>query len=216
MSIQIIPSLLEDSKEKLSQQLQAIEDEVSMAQIDLADGEFVSNTTCNDPEFIAKQTDLDLELHLMVEEPNHEIEKWGNLLQLKRILFHYESTENPEEIIKHIHKTGCHAGIVLNPDTEIDVVENFIDSLEDVMFMGVEPGFQGQELIPEVLDKMNAFKDKYPETYTQIDGSVNEETLEEIITTGVNAVCPGSAIFAESDPAENIKSMKKIIHQLEN
>lgn len=217
MPVQLIPSLLTTSKKEFSKQLEAVTGVVDMVQIDIADGNFVPNTTFNQPEIVTKSTTPKLELHMMVSNPSKEIERWGGIDQMERILFHFESTNKPKKLINQIHSHNCQAGMVLNPDTPNKVIDNYIQQLDDVMFMGVKPGFQGQELIPEVLEKIKQFKNKYPKIYCEIDGSVNMETLEKIIPTGVDAVCPGSAIFGnENTPKENAKSMKQLIQKLEN
>ena len=77
--------------------------------------------------------------------------------------------------------------------------------------MGVYPGFQGQSLIKEVILKITKFTAKYPKVFTELDGAVNESNLPEIIKTGVNAICPGSAVFGQGNPAENVRRMEKII-----
>ncbi|MFB6225836.1 MAG: ribulose-phosphate 3-epimerase [Candidatus Paceibacteria bacterium] len=216
MSVQIIPSLLVDSREEFLQQIRASQEYIDMIQLDIADGNFVPNETWADPNVVKENVDIDIELHLMVEDPLKEIERWVPVPQVKRVLFHYESDVNIKEMIIELHKHSWHAGLVLNPDTEIEVVDEFEDDLEDVMFMGVEPGFQGQDLIPEVLDKIDEFTDKYPECFTQIDGSVNKKTIKDIVNTGVNAVCPGSAIFGnKKKPKENIEEMYDLIQELE-
>lgn len=215
MSVQIIPSLLVDSREEFLQQIRASQEYIDMIQLDIADGEFVPNETWADPNVVKENVDIDIELHLMVENPLEEIKRWVPVPQVKRVLFHYESEVDIKEAIVELHKHSWHAGLVLNPDTKISVVEEFEDDLEDVMFMGVTPGFQGQDLIPEVLDKINEFTEKYPECFTQIDGSVNKETLEDIVNTGVNAVCPGSAIFGnDKKPKENIEELRSLIQEL--
>lgn len=215
MSVQIIPSLLVDTREEFLKQIRASQEYIDMIQLDIADGEFVPNETWADPNVVKENVQTDIELHLMVENPEKEIERWVPVPQVKRILFHYESNANIERTIAKIHEHSWHAGLVLNPDTNIEVVDQFEEDLEDVMFMGVEPGFQGQELIPEVLDKINNFTDKYPDCFAQIDGSVNKKTLEKIVPTGVDAVCPGSAVFGnKKEPKKNIEEMRNLITKL--
>lgn len=213
--VKIIPSLLVSSEEEFKQQITAVQDYIDMVQIDIADGKFVPNTTWSYPQFVDKVLEIGAELHLMVEEPQEKIEKWKNVDKIERVLFHYEATDKIDSTVKKIKESGWQAGIVINPDTEVKQIEKYIDQVDSVMFMGVKPGFQGQELIPKVLEGIKEFKQKYPDTFTEIDGSVNEQTLPEIVKTDVNAVCPGSAIFSnEHTPKENIVSMKKLITRL--
>ena len=186
---------------------------VKQIQLDIADGKFVPNVTWANPTVVKKLRKLDVELHLMVTDPLTELKKWVNVKQVKRVLFHYESPVRHSEIINFAKKNNWQIGIVLNPDTPVNAIEPYLNQLDAVMFMGVHPGFQGQTLIKEVLVKITKFTAKYPKVFTELDGAVNESNLLEIIKTGVNAICPGSAVFGRGKPSENVKRMQKIIEK---
>ena len=218
--IQIIPSILVPSEKDFLEQVESVEDILSIIQIDIADGKFVPNTTWSysdeAPEIVTENLNIDCELHLMVEDPLAVVRKWTDVSQVKRVLVHYES--NPEEIaeiLAQIHSYGWEVSVVLNPDTLIDVVEDFIEEIDGIMFMGVKPGFQGQEFVPEVLDKIKTFNKKYPNHFVEIDGAVNEDTLPGLIEAGVDGICPGSSIFGnDREPKENVKRIKELINTL--
>lgn len=213
--MQIIPSILVDSKEKLTQQLQALGTSVSRVQIDIADGIFVDNITISDPETVQKHAQTEVELHLMVSQPLKELLKWQKVEQIQKILIHIESVKNLHDILPTLHAYGWEIGLVLNPNTEIKEIEEFIDEIKGVMFMGVNPGKQGQKLLPKVLTNIKKFKTKHPHIFVELDGGVNEQNLGKIIATNVDAICPGSAIFGnEKTPEQNIKNMQKIINSL--
>jgi len=218
--MQIIPSILLPDKQTFLEQTKTIEEVVSMVQIDIADGQFVESTTWSyeeeAPETIQEHLQIDCELHLMVQDPIEVARDWEQVPQVKRILVHYES--NPEEIgdiLAQIQSYGWEVGLVLNPDTSIDVVDDVVEEIDSVMFMGVVPGRQGNKFVPEVLDNIKAFKEKFPHMRTEIDGSVNMDTLPDIVTAGVDIVCPGSAIFGNhKDPAQNVVEMRELINTL--
>lgn len=214
--MQIIPSILVQSQKEFEKQIKSIQDILPIAQLDITDGKFVPNTTWADPGVVEKIATIDIELHLMVQNPLLEMERWSACEQVKRVLVHYETTnENLSNIIQTIQNYGWQVGVVLNPDTPINMLDPYIDDLNSVMFMGVIPGFQGQNLIPEVLEKIKEFKSLYPTIFTEIDGAVNEQTLPDIIASGIDAICPGSAIFKnERNPAENVQRLKDIINRL--
>ncbi|MBU2542730.1 hypothetical protein KJ785_04180 [Patescibacteria group bacterium] len=221
--IEIIPSILVKSQDEFIAQVSGLENSVSMIQLDIADGIFVPNITWADPEVVKNNCNLDIELHLMVDNPTEELKKWTEVEQIKRILIHYESfTGTAEQIdylvsdtINFIDENDWQIGIVLNPNTSYKNIEKYLDKIQSVMFMGVIPGKQGQGLIPEVLEKIINFTIDYPDMFTEIDGAVNEETLPSIIKTGVKAVCPGSAIFGnDRSPKENVEVMRDIINKL--
>ncbi|MBI4427254.1 MAG: hypothetical protein HY569_02125 [Candidatus Magasanikbacteria bacterium] len=222
--MEIIPSVLVQTEEQFLQQMKGLGDSVKQIQLDIADGKFVPNVTWANPTVVKKLRKLNVELHLMVADPLAELKKWIGVKQVKRVLFHYESQgchpERPEgaegslsKIINFAKKNNWQVGIVLNPDTPISAIEPFLNQLDAVMFMGVHPGFQGQSLIKEVLTKITKFTTKYPKIFTEIDGAVNESNLPDIVKTGVNAICPGSATFKVGKPVDNIKQMKLIIGQ---
>lgn len=214
--MQIIPSILVQTQQEFETQLNAVQGILSIVQLDIADGKFVPNTTWADPEVVEKISTIDIELHLMVQNPMHELKRWSACEQVKRVLIHYETTNGKfGEMIETVREYGWQVGAVLNPDIPIGVLDPYIDDLDSVMFMGVVPGFQGQGLIPDVLEKIKEFKYLHPRVFIEIDGAVNEQTLPDIIASGVDAICPGSAIFKnDRRPAENVRRMKEIINTL--
>lgn len=213
MSPEIIPSLLVHSEQDFLTQYHAVKHSVSCIQIDIADGIFVPNKTWADPGIIKDVVNIDIELHLMTVDPLEEMEKWKDILQVKRVLVHYETISNDtNNILTTIDKYGWQKSIVLNPATPISVIDAYVKQLFGIMFMGVHPGFQGKPLIAEVLTQIVKIKKKYPQLFLAIDGGVNEETLIDIIRTEVNAICPGSAIFKNNrSPKENVERMQNII-----
>jgi ribulose-phosphate 3-epimerase len=210
--MKIIPSILVQSEQEFLEQISAVKNILDMVQLDIADGKFVDNTTWADPEIVKTIDDINIELHLMIQNPLEEIKRWKDVKQIKRILVHYESVEDFEEIIPELKSYDWEIGIVLNPDTNTAVLLPFLDDIKSVMFMGVIPGKQGQKLIPEVLTKIKNFKSENPDKFTELDGGVNLKTLPDIINSGVDAICPGSTIFRNANtPEENIKILKNII-----
>ncbi len=215
--MQIIPSLLVQSKEEFTQQILEVQKYIKMVQIDIADGKFVPNTTWRDPKVTKELLKIDAELHLMTSNPVEETAKWADVHQIKRVLFHYEAVEKTEiaETINSIKNLGHKVGIVLNPDTSIDVLDEFISELDAVMFMGVVPGFQKQKYIPETTERIKNLKEKYPDLFVSLDGGVNLETIPDISTSGVDAICPGSAVFhTEKTIKENVEDLNQLIDSL--
>lgn len=215
---QIIPSLLVSSEQEFKTQIESLKNATEMIQIDLADGKFVPNTTWTftHPKEAQKYlNNIDFELHLMVSDPLKTAQDWIKLKKLKRILVHFESSENLAEILSELKKSKKQIGVVLKPDTSLTMLIPYLDEIDTVMFMGVNPGFQGQKFIPDTLQKIKDFKSMDTGHFTEIDGAVNMETLPQIVKTKIDAVCPGSAIFGnDNTPAKNIMEMKKEIKRL--
>ena len=214
--ITITPSILVKTAEEFKNQVNGLGDSVSLIQLDITDGKFVPNTTWADPEVVKNNCDLDIELHLMVSDPLAELKKWLEVKQIKRVLIHYEAVPDFREIIFEIQNNyDWQIGVVINPETDYSLVEPYLNEIDSVMFMGVIPGKQGQDLIPEVLQKITDFTIENPDVYTELDGAVNTKNMEKIIKSGVKAICPGSAVFGnEKPPAENIKNIENLINSL--
>lgn len=211
--MEIIPSIFTTTETQFIDQLSAMNMAlIDSVHIDLADGIFVPNQTFASPAITQNILQQSVcELHLMVKDPLAVLPLWTEVPNVTRILFHYETGVDVAAVTEAIHEQGWEAGLVLNPETPISVIEPFIETLDSVMFMGVNPGAQGQTLIPQVLEKAYACRQKYPDLYLEWDGDVTEETLPHIMNTGVDAVCPGHAIFGEGDPVENVIQLQNLI-----
>jgi len=207
----IIPSILVKTESEFLNQLESIQTHVNLIQLDVADGVFVPQTTWSDPETIKKNVKIDVELHLMVARPQAEIKRWLDVPQIKRVLIHLEATDNISETIELIKQQDWKAGLILNPETTIDRVDQYLNSISTVMFMGVHPGKQGQAFILEVLTKIRSFKQDHPDFFVSVDGGINEDVLQQLITLKVDAICPGSSIFGHGNPAENLEKLTSLI-----
>ncbi|HQF57550.1 MAG TPA: hypothetical protein PK831_03585 [Candidatus Magasanikbacteria bacterium] len=212
----IIPAILVNNEKDFLNQTTAVENCTNLIQLDIGDGIFSKNKTWADPEFIKKQNlNLDLELHLMVEHPLKELKKWIDVEQVRRVLIPYECKDDLMSIIDFIDEQGWEKGIVLNPETSISVLNEYLDNFTHILFMSVTPGAQGQKFIPETLNKIIAFKQNNPEHFIEVDGGINEKTLPALVKTKVDALCIGSAIFSqEKSPAEQIHYFEQLINSL--
>lgn len=213
--MKIIPSILVQSEEEFKKNIAGLGDAVDMIQVDIADGRFVPNTTWADPDVIGETTDLDIELHLMVQDPLQVLTTWKHITQVKRILVHIESVADFSDILPTLHTYGWDIGIVLNADTPTTMIAPYLGDIQVVMFMGVIAGKQGQPFIPNVLEKIRMFKTQNTRHLISIDGGVNFDTLPAIIDAGVDIIAPGSAIFKnEHTPEENVAHMYRLIEAL--
>lgn len=209
--MKIIPAILVQSESQFLQQAQAIEGATNIVHIDIADGEFVPETTWADPESISSNLKTDCELHLMVKDPLAVIEQWENVPQVTRVLFHVESGADIDAIIKAIQAKDWEAVAVLNPETSANTIESSANDLDGVMAMTIHPGAQGRSFMPEMLTKLTSLKNQHPHLVTQVDGGVNGDTLAQIKSANIDCACAGSAIFGHGDPAENLKKLKTLI-----
>ena len=209
--MQIIPSILVKTKTEFKKQIETIQKYVSILQLDIADGKFVDNETWADPGVIKDATTCDIELHLMVSDPLEELKRWQSTEQVKRILVHFESVKNLDDIMPTLHAYGWEIGIVLNPETDIDVLKPYIEEIKSVQFMTIHPGKQGQAFLPEVLEKIKKFHKKYPNMPIAADGHIDEITIPDLKKAGVTRFGVGSAIFGSDDPIATIKKLELLL-----
>lgn len=185
-------------------------------QIDVMDGKFVANKSF---EEIEKINNLNLknewELHLMVEHPIAELEKWKNIKNILRVIFHLECQDNTEQTIEAIKKCGFEAGIAINPETDVQKIHPFLKDIEIVLFMTVHPGTQGAPFVPSVekhvkkLNKILSERNFRPQI--AVDGSIKLDNIEKVKKWGVNNFCVGSAIIGSPDPKEAFNQLNKLI-----
>jgi len=213
--MQIIPSILIQNETEFRQQVEAVRGTLDYLQLDITDGKFVNNITWADPKIVPEYTDINFELHLMVNDPWEELQKWTTVKNIKRILIHIDSPLRVKEAIAFAQKNNWQVGLVVNPNTSLKLLDKYLNKIDVVMFMGGTPGKQGQKLVPEVLTKIKEFTSNHPNIFTELDIGVNENTLPDIYASGMKAVCPGSAIFKNNrTPKENVEKMRIIINRL--
>ncbi len=178
--------------------------------IDVMDGHFVPNITIGVPvvKSIRSVTDLVLDVHLMIENPEKYIEPFVNA-GADVLTVHYEATKNKTlEVIQKIKSCGVMAGLSIKPNTSPVEIEKYIKFADLILVMTVEPGFGGQKFIKECADKLEFIKSKQtPEQYLQVDGGINSETSHYCIDKGANNLVAGSFIFNNNDVDKAIKSL---------
>ncbi len=204
---QIVPSILTDEIAEAQRQLDALAGFTEWAQIDVMDGRFVE-TRSYSPEFLSQiHTGISLEIHLMVSQP----ESWLQYLNpeiFKRVYFHIETADEPEELIKRIRGADFFVGLANKLETPISAFEDYVDMVDNVLFMSVVPGRQGQQFHPEVLDKIKSFGNQFPDHQIAIDGGVTVELLPEIVSAGVDDIGVGSLISQADDPPAMLQTLQ--------
>lgn len=208
--IEIIPAIIAKDFNDLEMKIRKVEPYLDWAQLDVMDGIFVDNTTWNNPSDLKNlETKLNLEAHLMINNPDQVIQDWIDS-GVKRIIFHYESTEKHQEIIKRIKEADLEVGIALNPETGINVIDDFIKEIDLVLIMTVNPGFGGQDFLNSSVDKIKQLREKYENVKISVDGGINIKTAPVVIEAGVNVLSVGSAIFKSENIEKTIKELKSI------
>ncbi len=208
--IRTVPAILTDDPATLKKLVSQTESFTDYAQFDVMDGKFVPSRSVSCEQIAGIKTRLKWEAHLMVQRPEECLEDFQKA-GAQKIAFHYEATLAPEKIIRKIKKLGMKAGLAVNPETPIDTIAPLVDKVDSVLFLSVNPGFYGSKFIPEVLDKIVAFRKLYPQMETGIDGGVKESNIGQIARTGVNVIYVGSAIFFQPDPVESYRRLKNLV-----
>ncbi len=186
--------------------------------IDVMDGKFVENNTTEQmrqyAENIRQISNSQLDVHLMVKEPNEYIEEYIPL-EPSFITIHYEAFNNKEELLKTINKikeNGMKCGLAIKPKTDISEIYEYLKYIHMVLIMTVEPGKGGQKLIPETIDKIRKLKEYITENnidiFIEADGGINQENIEELSQAGIDIAVAGSSIISAEDYADTIKKLK--------
>ena len=209
MKIRTVPAILTDDPATLKKLVLQAESFTDFAQFDVMDGEFVPSKSVTCRDIAALKTKLSWEAHIMVMHPEKYLEEFKKA-GAQKVVFHYEATPTPEKVIEKIKKLGMQAGLAVNPETPISAIAPLVETLDSVLFMAVNPGFYGAKFIPEVLEKIAAFRKAYPAMEIGIDGGVKENNIAEIAAPGVNVIYIGSAIFLQPDPAASYRRLTEI------
>ena len=209
----IIPAVLTNSFEEFKKQITLLSPIFDLIQIDIMDGEFVDNKSFEDTDRINEIENLpDLELHLMVNHPLAEMEKWTNVKNIKKIIFHLESLDDPLSVIDAIHGRCSQTGIALNPETPLENVLPYLDRVNEVLFMTVHPGHQGAVFVPEVKNKILDFTKLENRPLCAVDGGINEKNIAEVKSWGVEIFCIGSVLTKAEDIGKTRKNLNNLLH----
>lgn len=212
--VKIAPSILSADFSKLGEEIKDVErGGADYIHVDVMDGHFVPNITIGPliVEAIRPVTKLPLDVHLMIENPDQYIESFAKA-GADYITVHVEACRHLHRTIHFIKSLGVKAGVVLNPATPVQMIEDIIDDVDMVLLMTVNPGFGGQTFIPSVLRKIAAVNkmadNKGLTIEIEVDGGVNEETAKLCVEAGANVLVAGSAVYNQKDRAKAIAAIK--------
>jgi ribulose-phosphate 3-epimerase len=195
----VVPALLTDKKEELQSMLDLCAKFTDFAQIDIMDGDFVPSKSITAEELKFVRAPIGNEAHLMVKDPLTWLEPF-KALGCSRIIYHFEALSAHERVIREIRRHGFKVGLAVKPQTKLSEFKALVPLVDCLLFMSVNPGFYGAPFIPDVLNGIKEFKKAFPDKIAGIDGGVKKENLQEIIESGVDYVCVGSAILKAQDP----------------
>ncbi len=213
----VSPSLLAADFGNLEREMQWFNSsEADMLHMDVMDGVFVPNLSFGFPVLtaVARLCRKPLDVHLMVVRPEQYLARVAQIEGVRYFNFHYEATEHPLDLIRDIRTLGLKPAITLKPATPVEVLRTLLPHVDMVLLMSVEPGFGGQQFIPETLPKAKALRAMMAETHSEalieVDGGVNARTAPWLAEAGVDVLVAGSYVFGAQDPVGAVAELKKL------
>ena len=213
---QLCPSILSADFNRLGEQIKALEKEgVEYLHIDVMDGDFVPNISFGMPviKSIRKESKMFFDVHLMVMAPERYIQDFVDC-GADSITIHAEACEDLERTIEAIRDAGVKVGISIKPATPVNDISHLLEDVDMVLVMTVQPGFGGQKYIPECTEKIQELRELIESEKLnvdiQVDGGINEDTLETVMKAGANLLVMGSGVF-RGDLSANVRRLKKKI-----
>ena len=214
--IQISPSILSADFSQLGNEIKRLEEGgADMIHVDVMDGHFVPNLTIGPPviKALRKQCSIKFDVHLMISPVHKYIDAYADA-GADIITIHPEATENLEESISKIKSLHKKVGVSLNPESKLDLITNYLEKIDLVLIMSVNPGFGGQKFMPEVLDKVKQLKEikskRNMNFDIEIDGGINFDNCQSAIDAGANILVSGTTVFKSNngDIKKNINLLK--------
>jgi ribulose-phosphate 3-epimerase len=214
-AMKISASILSSDFGNLAAEVKAVEQAgADWIHVDVMDGHFVPNITLGPSgvQSIRQATTLPLDIHLMIAEPEKYVEAFveagGNWIAVQ-----VEAAVHLHRLIQRIKQLGAKATVVLNPATSLNTIENVLPDVDMVLIMTVNPGFGGQEFIHTMLPKVRRCRkmidNQNASALLQVDGGVNENTIDSLVEAGVDVLVAGSAIFRQGNYSENIGRLRR-------
>ena len=202
----VVPSILTEDPKTLEIMVREAESFTSYVQFDIMDGRFVPSHSIGCADIASLRPRFNWEAHLMVADPASYAADFRES-GASRVVFHYEASPVPEEVIDLVKRLGLEVGLALNPETPVSAVIPLLAQLDSILLLTVNPGFYGSAFIPEVLDKVAELRQACPEIEIGVDGGIKDGNIARVARTGVNAICVGSAVFLQPQPAESYRRL---------
>jgi ribulose-phosphate 3-epimerase len=208
----LVPAILTDNKYHLEQMVRIAAGWASWIQFDIMDGAFVPSRSISVDDIASVRPVFAWEVHLMVDKPRDYIESCRRA-GARRVIFHFEAVKDPLPEIDFIHHLGMEAGLAINPDTSISVIDDVLaDAIDLLLFMSVYPGYYGRPFIPQTLPRIKEMHTRYPDLTIGIDGGIKAGNIREAALAGADEICVGSAVFGTGDAVASYRQLLEMAH----
>jgi ribulose-phosphate 3-epimerase len=205
----VVPAILTDDPESLEVMIRQAESFTGYVQIDIMDGQFVPSRSVTAKHLRDISIHLEWEAHLMVNTPENYFEEFRRA-GTKKVVFHYEATDMPHDVISRARKSGLGVGLALNPETPVSDTLSVLGEVDSVLLLTVNPGYYGSPFIPEVLGKVVELRAARPDIEIGVDGGIKQGNIADVARNGVDMICVGSAVFLQSDPGESFRHLQEL------
>ncbi|MBP7134225.1 hypothetical protein KBA73_03335 [Patescibacteria group bacterium] len=214
---EILPALNAKTSEEALLKLRTAQQCGPWIQWDAMDGKFVSNTSWYDGSAVQTWTiRAKVELHLMVKDPERVIDSWARVPKFKRAVWHIEAPIDHEALIRKCTDMGKEVGLAISPTTSLVELTPYLQYIESVLVLGVEPGQSGQTLLPQTIERVKMLRQMRSELIISIDGGVNAKTILGLAKAGAKRFSMTSAVFNHAFPADFVSGqLERLDHQAE-
>jgi ribulose-phosphate 3-epimerase len=216
-NVLIAPSILAADFRRLDEQLEAVHEAgVQWIHLDIMDGHFVPNISFGPPvvSSIRKGTNLVLDTHLMIDDPNRYLEAFREAGS-DIITVHQEVCPHLHRTVSRIRELGAKAGVALNPATSVSQIKDILDDVDLILIMTVNPGFGGQKFIQRTVDKIRECRQLIASSgrsiYLEVDGGIDTVTAPMAVTAGADVLVAGTSVFGVPDPRKAVKDLMESI-----
>jgi ribulose-phosphate 3-epimerase len=213
MAVQISPSILSADFARLADEAAAVAGVADWLHVDVMDNHFVPNLTIGLPvvESLLKHVTLPLDCHLMIEDPDRWAPEYATA-GARNVTIHAEAARAPVRTLRAIRAAGARAGLAVNPGTALEPHADLLPELDMLLLMTVEPGFGGQHFLDLVLPKLRRARalaaSHGAAVWLQVDGGIDEETIERCADAGADVFVAGSAVYGSDDPARAVQALR--------
>ncbi len=214
-AVRICPSILNADRNNLKSEIAKIESSADWLHLDIMDGLFVPATTFSFDESveIIRDSKIPVDAHLMVANPDDVANAYA-IAGAFSVTFHLEASSDPRSTLKAIRKTGAKASLAIKPSTPVESTFDYLDDLDMLLVMTVEPGAGGQSFMGDMLEKVRTLRDIFTQSgrgqLIQVDGGISLDTISEAARAGADTFVAGSAVYKATNPSEMVESLRRL------